>query len=118
MRLMLYVGWVLSGRGLYVVNRDDNPDFKLVWMVPIAALPVVGAVIYLFVRLQLWHARFCWCIRVGGGGRRGLPAGRKARRRPCVRCRGGAAAPHRLWEKRGFRRRSSADRTYDRWGMR
>ena len=38
---------------LYVVNRDDNPDFKLVWMVPIAALPVVGAVIYLFVRLQL-----------------------------------------------------------------
>ena len=28
---------------LYVVNRDDNPDFKLVWMVPIAALPVVGA---------------------------------------------------------------------------
>ena len=27
---------------LYVVNRDDNPDFKLVWMVPIAALPVVS----------------------------------------------------------------------------
>lgn len=38
---------------LCIVNRDDNPDFRLVWMVPFAALPVVGAVIYLFVRLQL-----------------------------------------------------------------
>ena len=38
---------------LCIVNRDDNPDFRLVWMVPVAALPVVGAVIYLFVRLQL-----------------------------------------------------------------
>ena len=37
---------------LYVVNRDDNPDFKLVWMVPIAALPVVGAVIYLCARCR------------------------------------------------------------------
>ena len=37
---------------LCIVNRDDNPDFRLVWMVPVAALPVVGAVIYLFVRLQ------------------------------------------------------------------
>ena len=51
----VYAGFlVLSALVIHcIVNRDDNPDFRLVWMVPVAALPVVGAVIYLFVRLQL-----------------------------------------------------------------
>ena len=57
---------------LCIVNRDDNPDFRLVWMVPVAALPVVGAVIYLFVRLQLGTRlirRRIGCHRLSGEAR-------------------------------------------------
>lgn len=80
---------------LCIVNRDDNPDFRLVWMVPVAALPVVGAVIYLFVRLQLGTRLIRRRIAASdAAARRGASAGRKRRSgRPCAGGRGGC---HRL----------------------
>ncbi|OON90885.1 MAG: cardiolipin synthase [Candidatus Epulonipiscium fishelsonii] len=32
---------------LYIVNRDDNPSYKLAWVVPIMAFPIVGGPFYL-----------------------------------------------------------------------
>ena len=100
---------------LYVVNRDDNPDFKLVWMVPIAALPVVGAVIYLFVRLQLGTRLI----------RRRIDASEAAAAevRPrdesavaAVRALSGGAAVTGYLEKRGFPAYINTDCTYYRLG--
>ena len=34
---------------LYIVNRNDNPGFKLAWIVPILLFPVMGGVLYLFI---------------------------------------------------------------------
>ena len=38
---------------IYIINRKGNPAFKLVWMIPILVVPVFGALIYLWSRLQL-----------------------------------------------------------------
>lgn len=38
---------------IYVLNTRENPSIKLSWCVIIAILPVVGAVLYLYVRLDL-----------------------------------------------------------------
>ncbi|ONI39407.1 cardiolipin synthase [Candidatus Epulonipiscium fishelsonii] len=32
---------------LYIVNRDDNPSYKLAWIVPIMAFPIIGGPFYL-----------------------------------------------------------------------
>ena len=37
---------------IYIVNKRANPDFKLTWIIPIAVLPVFGALIYLFFKVQ------------------------------------------------------------------
>lgn len=34
---------------IYIVNRDEPAEFKLSWIIPICAFPVLGALIYLFV---------------------------------------------------------------------
>ncbi|MBE7718181.1 cardiolipin synthase [Lacrimispora indolis] len=38
---------------IYILNKEENPSFKLTWMVPIAAVPVFGTLFYLFVELQI-----------------------------------------------------------------
>ncbi len=38
---------------IIVINRPGNPDFKLAWMVPMTILPVFGALLYLFVEMQV-----------------------------------------------------------------
>ena len=36
-----------------VINENSNPYYKLAWVVPIMLIPIFGAVMYVFVRLQL-----------------------------------------------------------------
>jgi len=38
---------------IYILNKEENPSFKLAWMVPIAAVPVFGTLFYLFVEFQI-----------------------------------------------------------------
>lgn len=38
---------------IYVINKEDDPAYKLVWMIPLCAVPVFGALLYLFVELNL-----------------------------------------------------------------
>lgn len=38
---------------LYIINSAGNPAFKLAWILPILIFPVSGALIYLFVKLQM-----------------------------------------------------------------
>lgn len=34
---------------LYLINKDDMPEFKLAWAIPICLLPVFGTLLFLFV---------------------------------------------------------------------
>lgn len=38
---------------VYVINKEDDAAYKLVWMIPICAFPVFGALLYVFVELNL-----------------------------------------------------------------
>lgn len=38
---------------IYILNKDENPSFKLAWIVPITAIPVFGTLLYLFLELQV-----------------------------------------------------------------
>ena len=38
---------------IYIINRQENPMYKLAWVVPILGFPFFGAMLYLFVQLQL-----------------------------------------------------------------
>lgn len=38
---------------VYIFNRNDNPAFKMTWIIPILVIPIFGALMYLFVRLDL-----------------------------------------------------------------
>lgn len=53
--VLVYGGTVLLSAVLviYVVNKEENPAFKLAWIVPILVFPVFGALLYLFVQLQV-----------------------------------------------------------------
>lgn len=44
--LMLLLGAVLL---VYIVNKDETPEFKLAWVIPICVAPVFGALLYLFI---------------------------------------------------------------------
>ena len=41
---------------LYVVNKDENPSFKLAWIIPITVIPVIEKMLYLFLELQ-WEGK-------------------------------------------------------------
>ena len=32
---------------LYIVNKDDNPAYKLAWIIPILSFPLFGGILYL-----------------------------------------------------------------------
>lgn len=38
---------------LYILNKEENPSFKLAWMIPITVIPVFGTLLYLFLELQV-----------------------------------------------------------------
>lgn len=38
---------------IYVINRDINPAFKLTWIIPICAVPMLGALLYFWVEANL-----------------------------------------------------------------
>ena len=38
---------------IYILNKDENPSFKLAWIVPITAIPVFGTLLYLFLEMQV-----------------------------------------------------------------
>ena len=38
---------------VYIINRNDNPAYKLAWMLPVLVFPVFGGLLYLFVRLNI-----------------------------------------------------------------
>lgn len=40
---------------IYVLNTKENPTVKLSWCILIGVLPVLGAVLYFFVRFELGH---------------------------------------------------------------
>lgn len=40
---------------LWILNTRDNPMIKLTWCIVIAALPIFGALLYLFVRFDIGH---------------------------------------------------------------
>lgn len=44
--LMLILSAVLL---VYIINKDETPEFKLTWVIPICVAPVFGALLYLFV---------------------------------------------------------------------
>ncbi|MBE5852756.1 MAG: cardiolipin synthase [Lachnospiraceae bacterium] len=37
---------------IYIINRDENPAFKITWLLPICVLPLVGALLYAFVAMD------------------------------------------------------------------
>lgn len=38
---------------VYILNKEQNPSFKMTWMVPVAAVPVFGTLFYLLVELKI-----------------------------------------------------------------
>ncbi|NLL75865.1 MAG: cardiolipin synthase [Clostridiales bacterium] len=34
---------------VYIINKDEMPEFKLAWVIPICVAPVFGALLYLFI---------------------------------------------------------------------
>jgi cardiolipin synthase len=50
----VYGGFTLIGFAviLHIVNKRGNPDFKLVWMIPVLVFPVFGALFYIYMELQ------------------------------------------------------------------
>lgn len=44
--LMIVLSAVLL---VYIINKDETPEFKLTWVIPMCVAPVFGALLYLFV---------------------------------------------------------------------
>lgn len=44
---------VLSGALIiYIINRDENPAFKITWLLPICVFPLFGALLYAYVAMD------------------------------------------------------------------
>ena len=43
---MLLISGILL---IYIINKDETPEFKLAWVIPICMTPVFGALLYLFI---------------------------------------------------------------------
>lgn len=37
---------------VHILNRDENPSYKIAWLLPVAIFPVFGALLFLFFHLQ------------------------------------------------------------------
>lgn len=44
---------------IYIINDDENPAFKLAWMIPICAVPIFGVTAYIFVKTSpgIWKLK-------------------------------------------------------------
>lgn len=53
--IYIYGGFTLLGAivVIYIMNKQENPSFKLAWIIPVLVIPVFGALFYLFVELQI-----------------------------------------------------------------
>lgn len=51
----IYSGSVLISAAvvIYIINDKGNPEFKLVWMIPVLLFPIFGALLYLYVKADL-----------------------------------------------------------------
>jgi len=38
---------------IYIINKRENPSFKLSWIIPILMFPIFGALLYLYVELEI-----------------------------------------------------------------
>ncbi|MBQ6554163.1 MAG: cardiolipin synthase [Firmicutes bacterium] len=48
--VLLY--FISFGVLLHILNSDENPSYKIAWLLPVAIFPVFGALIFLFFKLQ------------------------------------------------------------------
>ncbi len=48
--VMGIIAFILS---LYIVNRDEDPAYKIAWLFPLLLFPVLTAFLYLFFKLQI-----------------------------------------------------------------
>ncbi|WP_101875298.1 cardiolipin synthase [Lachnoclostridium edouardi] len=50
----VYGGFVILSAAvvIFIINRQQAPDYKLAWIVPVLVFPVFGALFYLFMELQ------------------------------------------------------------------
>lgn len=54
-----YAQWILYSLNILaaifvviIINSNENPAFKLTWMLPLCVVPVFGAVLYLFIQIN------------------------------------------------------------------
>lgn len=38
---------------IYIINKRENPSFKLAWIVPVMLIPVFGTLFYLYIELEI-----------------------------------------------------------------
>ncbi len=38
---------------IYIINKRENPSFKLSWIIPILMFPIFGALLYIYVELEI-----------------------------------------------------------------
>ena len=46
---------------LFIVNKEDNPAYKIAWIIPILLFPIFGGLLYLFlgnIRNHISHYSF------------------------------------------------------------
>ena len=55
-----YIVWLFGGFTtlsvivvIYILNKNQNPSYKIAWIIPILSLPVLGVLLYLFVHTQV-----------------------------------------------------------------
>lgn len=53
--LLFYGGYTILSLVvvIFILNNQQNPAFKMAWIIPILALPIFGTFMYIWVRLQL-----------------------------------------------------------------
>lgn len=53
--LQAYWGFTILGAMvvIHIINKRENPSFKLAWIVPVLVIPVFGALFYLYVELDI-----------------------------------------------------------------
>jgi len=55
-KISQYINWGLTFLSLlvvqYIVDKDDSPEFKLAWCIPILIFPIFGGLLYLIIKLQ------------------------------------------------------------------
>lgn len=61
----VYGGFVLISTTaiVYLINRQENPDYKLVWMIPILITPIFGTLFFIYIELQPGTKVIYRCLR-------------------------------------------------------